>query len=76
MEPLPILYPNLALSSTYGDRDIFSVPPATTISASPDLISLAAMFTASRPDPHTTFSVIAGVVIGRPALIEDCLATF
>ena len=55
---------------------MFSIPPATTISASPALIRSAAMLTQLRPEPQTTLIVTAGVSIGRPALIEACLATF
>ena len=55
---------------------MFSIPPATTISASPALIRSAAILTQLRPDPQTTLRVTAGVSIGSPALIEACLATF
>ena len=53
-----------------------SIPPATTISASPAKIMFAASLTHLRPDPQTTFNVTAGTSIGSPALIDACLATF
>ena len=49
---------------------MFSVPPATTMSASPASIICAAMLTQLRPEPQTTLTVTAGVVTGRPALRE------
>ena len=55
---------------------MFSVPPATTISASPALIICAAIDTALNPEPHNIFIVNAGLSTGIPALIETCLATF
>ena len=53
-----------------GAIDMFSIPPATTISASPAAIISAAMLTQFRPEPHTTLIVTAGVSIGRPALMD------
>ena len=55
---------------------MLSVPPATTISASPLAIRAAPIFTAARPEPHTTFSVMAGVSTGIPAFRAHCRATF
>ena len=49
---------------------MFSVPPATTMSASPASIMRAAMLTHSRPEPQTTLPVTAGGSMGRPALME------
>ena len=74
--PLFILYPKRALSSANGAIDMFSIPPATTISASPARIISAAILTQLRPDPHTTLIVTAGTSTGSPALIVACLATF
>ena len=64
-----ILYPKRAFVIAYGAIDIFSIPPATTISASPAIIIVAASFTHLRPEPQTTLIVIAGTSIGSPALI-------
>jgi hypothetical protein len=44
------------------------MPPATTTSAAPELISRSARKIALRPDRHTLFTVVAGTVIGTPAL--------
>ena len=68
--PLFILYPKRALSRQNGARDMFSIPPATTISASPAIIFVAARFTQFRPEPQTTLIVVAGTSIGKPALRE------
>ena len=48
---------------------MFSVPPATTISASPVSMNRAAVLIASRPLPQRRLSVSAGVSIGTPAWI-------
>jgi hypothetical protein len=50
--------------------DMFSIPPATTISASPAMIICAAWFTQFKPEPHTTFMVTAGTSMGSPALMD------
>ena len=47
---------------------MFSIPPATTISASPAMIMVAASLTHFKPEPQTTLIVTAGVSIGSPAL--------
>ena len=54
--------------ATQGARLIDSTPPAMTMSASPVAISRLAQATASRPDPHSLFTVRAGTPTGRPAL--------
>ena len=48
---------------------IDSMPPATTISASPAWISWSAREIALRPERHTLLMVIAGTFIGRPPAI-------
>ena len=55
---------------------MFSIPPATTISASPVNSSAAARFTALSPDPQTIFTVIAGTSFGIPAWIDAWRAGF
>ncbi len=47
---------------------MFSMPPATTMSASPASIIWAAMLTQFRPEPQTTLTVTAGVSMGRAGL--------
>ncbi len=47
---------------------IDSIPPATTTSNSPARISWSASAIASMPDRQTLLTVIAGTVIGMPAL--------
>src|SRR3990172_4589375 len=53
-----------------------SMPPATTMSASPSMIACAAMATVLRPEPHTLFTVVAGTWSGMPAAMEACRAGF
>ena len=53
---------------------MFSMPPATTISASPDLISAAASMIDFMPEPQTRLMVVALVVTGRPAFRAACRA--
>ena len=50
---------------------MFSAPPATTTSASPVSIYLAALLIASSPEPHKRLTLTAGVSISNPALIVD-----
>ena len=64
-----IRYPKRAFVIAYGAIDMFSIPPATTISASPAMIMVAASLTHFKPEPQTTLIVIAGTSIGSPALI-------
>ena len=51
-----------------------SIPPATTTSYSPSLISCDASAMASRPDRHTLFTVSAGTLMGMPAATAACRA--
>ena len=51
---------------------IDSMPPATTTSNSPALISWAASAIASRPDRQTLLIVSDGTVIGMPAATAAC----
>ncbi len=53
---------------------MFSMPPATTISASPSRIIPAPSTEAVRPLAHTLFTVIAEAVTGIPAFIAACRA--
>ena len=43
-----------------------SMPPATTMSASPRAMVWAAMITVLRPEPQTLFTVVAGTCLGSP----------
>jgi hypothetical protein len=45
-----------------------SMPPATTKAASPRRMSRSAMPIAVSPDRHTLLMVVAGTVMGIPAL--------
>ena len=74
--PSPRRSPQRAPGKRYGARDMFSVPPATTISESPALIACAARMTDSRPEPQTLFSVVAGTESGRPPLMAAWRAGF
>jgi hypothetical protein len=42
------------------------MPPATTMSASPDWIIWSARWIVFRPERHTLLMVLAGTVIGMP----------
>ena len=48
---------------------MLSIPPATTALASPLRISSAARLTALSEDAQTLFTVSAGTLVGRPALM-------
>ena len=50
------------------------MPPATTTSNSPALISWSAIAIAFNPDRHTLFTVSAGTSIGMPPLTAACRA--
>ena len=66
----------VALGITKGARVILSTPPAKIISASPDLIVLAAQIIESIPDPHNLFIVTPGTSIGKPANKDAIRAIF
>ncbi len=64
----PYLKPSRLPTSRCGARVIDSIPPATTISTSPARISASAVAIAFSPERHSLLIVIAGTVIGMPAL--------
>jgi hypothetical protein len=64
----PYLTPLRSPGSRWGALVMDSMPPATTISNSPALMSWSASAMASRPDRQTLLMVIEGTVIGMPAL--------
>ena len=53
---------------------IFSIPPATTISASPHIIACAPNITDFIPEAHTLFIVVQATSLDKPAKIAACLA--
>ena len=53
-----------------------SIPPASTIFASSVWIICAAETIACIPDPHSRFTVSAGVSIGNPARNPTCRAPY
>ena len=55
------------LGSTHGARVIDSTPPATTTSASPVSMAREAIIVASRLEPQSRFTVVAGTLTGSPA---------
>src|SRR5205809_489591 len=63
----PMETPQRAFPTRYGAFVMLSMPPATTMSASPAAIACAPSATAFRPDPHTSFTVNAGTSMGTPA---------
>ena len=66
---------SVALPMTKGARVMLSTPPASIRSASPLLIARAAVPTASRPEPHSRFTVPPGTEAGRPASSAAMRAT-
>ena len=55
---------------------MFSVPPATTVRASPHWMAWAASITALSPEPQTLLTVVAPTAGGRPAPMAACRAIF
>ena len=53
---------------------MFSIPPATTISASPAIIACAPCITAFIPEAHTLLTVVHGTLSGKPANLAACRA--
>ena len=54
------------LGSTHGARVIDSTPPTSTMSASPDSTVREPIIAASRLEPQSRLTVVAGSVTGRP----------
>ena len=55
---------------------MFSCPPATTISLSPQATACAANITAFKPEPQTALMVSAGTSFGTPECIKAWRAGF
>src|SRR5258708_37395617 len=55
----PMRKPVRACGSKYGQLDMDSMPPATTVSDSPSCTACAASATAFRPEPQTLLMVMA-----------------
>src|SRR6516165_2883152 len=72
----PMRYPVRACGSKYGQFDMDSMPPATTISSSPNCTAWAASPTAFSPEPHTLLMVIAATRAPQPPFNAACLAGF
>ena len=72
----PMRAPKRALGNRYGERVMFSMPPATTTSTSPVRIIWEAIATDLRPDPHSMLIVVEGTSWGIPAAIADWRAGF
>ena len=53
---------------------MFSIPPATIVSASPNAIAWAAIIMVFIPEEQTLLTVVQGTVSGIPANIAACLA--
>ena len=64
---LPKGWPQRAWRSTSGAWLIDSVPPASTTSAWPVRMNMAAWMTASKPEPQSRLTVRAGTASGTPA---------
>ncbi len=67
--------PQRALGTAKGAALMFSVPPATTMSASPALMICAASETLRRPEPQTLLMVSEGTCWGMPAWMATCRPT-
>ena len=55
---------------------MLSMPPATTMPASPARIAWSASMTAFNPEPQTLLTVTAPTDSGNPAKIAACRAGF
>src|SRR6266436_4598401 len=64
--PSPRRYPVRACGKRYGQLDMDSIPPATTISLSPSCTACAASATAFNPEPQTLLMVIAATRGSHP----------
>src|SRR5260221_703290 len=64
--PSPRRYPVRACGKRYGQLDMDSIPPATTISLSPSCTACAASATAFSPEPQTLLIVIAATRGSQP----------
>ena len=53
---------------------MFSIPPTTTTSLSPQSIDCVPIMIDFIPDEHTLFIVVHGIFSERPASIAACLA--
>jgi len=73
-DPPPSFNPVRAPRITNGACVMFSIPPASTMFASPSSNRCAACAIASIPDPHNRFTVTAGVSIFNPAFNPTCRA--
>ena len=72
--PPPSFKPVRTPRITNGACVIFSIPPASTIVASPSSNRCSACVIASIPEPQRRFTVTAGVSIFSPAFNPTCLA--
>ena len=68
------MYVSLMPLKTWGAWLRFSIPPATTTSASPSIIIWVALMIDWAPLPHSLFSVSIGTSSGIPDLRPACLA--
>ena len=72
--PWPNRLPDLISCIRCGALDILSIPPATTISASPLLTAWSASMTAFKPEPHILFMVKDSTELEQPLFNVACLA--
>ena len=64
----PIRMPKRAFFEMYGAPLMLSIPPATTMSASPSMIACAARTTALSPEPHALLTREGRLLLRQPAL--------
>ncbi len=72
--PCPSLKPLRAPRMTCGAWDMFSMPPASTVVASPRRIRCAPCTIDSNPEPQSRLTVSAGTSFGTPAFRPTCRA--
>src|SRR5271165_105413 len=72
----PIRAPQRTPCARYGARLMLSAPPPIAMSVSPSMMVCAADTIAWRPEPHSRFSVSAGVSFATPAPIAATRAKY
>ena len=72
----PMRAPQRTPCARYGARLMLSAPPPTAMSVSPSMMVCAADTIACRPEPHSRFSVNAGVSFATPAFIAATRARY
>jgi hypothetical protein len=72
--PWPSRSPERSPRITCGAWLMLSMPPVSTMSASPSWMICPPLIAAWIPEPHSRLTVSAGTSIGRPAFSPTCRA--